>query len=71
MAGFDHPWFAEITEWFSPSTKNVNSEANAAIDAHSTAMLAAACIVAQSIDAHTKALESVAKAIRDGAEGAA
>lgn len=67
MATFDHPWFAEIIERFDCDTEG--REINVSLDGLGRNLIAAACIIAQSIDAHAKALESVARAIRDSAEG--
>jgi len=53
--GFDDPWYAGIIDRFAPQTDHATDEVRS-IDNLSTCILAAACIVAQSIDNLAKSI---------------
>lgn len=63
MAGFDHPWYAEIIQRFHYDT-TAEDTPNASIDGLGQSVVVAACIVSQTIDQHTEALKEIARAIR-------
>jgi hypothetical protein len=54
--GFNDPWYAEIIERFRHNTEEAPS-INPALDGLGVAILASACIIAQSLDELTKALK--------------
>lgn len=66
MAGFDHPWYAEIIHRFHYDT-TAEDTPNASIDGLGQSILAAACVISQAIDQHTEALKEIAQAIRPAA----